>query len=174
MSLPIALNRGVKTDLPGSPSTWCLGLDCCVVSDLAWDTLRNEVNASAGITDDIAANGVRALHSVRAPLVSCKLFLETPVVARPWAWQASCTCSCSTLKVSPIPKQPIKSSVRVTNLPMVASPCTLLTVNFKFKLQLTPFTTCAVALIFQYFKCFHKNISFYFMRWGPLRLTLHA
>lgn len=58
-----SLCRGVKTDLPGSPHTWSVGLDCCVVSDLAWPTLRDEVNASAGITDSIAAHGVRVLHN---------------------------------------------------------------------------------------------------------------
>ena len=56
--------RGIKTDLPSAPPTWCLGLDCCVVSDLAWPTLRDEVNAAAGITDEIAGNGVRLLKQV--------------------------------------------------------------------------------------------------------------
>jgi threonine dehydratase len=57
--------RGVKTDLSDAPPTWSVGLDCCVVSDLAWPTLRDEVNASVGISDNIAANGVRALHSAK-------------------------------------------------------------------------------------------------------------
>jgi diaminopropionate ammonia-lyase len=59
-----SLQRGVKTDVAGSIPTVAAGLDCGVVSDIAWPTLRNEVYAAVAISDDVAADGVRALHRI--------------------------------------------------------------------------------------------------------------
>ena len=60
-----SLKAGRKTDLdPNSPETISVGLDCGVVSDLAWPVLRNDVDVAVTITDDVAADGVRATHAV--------------------------------------------------------------------------------------------------------------
>jgi diaminopropionate ammonia-lyase len=60
-----SLQAGVKTDLPpDGPETISVGLDCGVVSDLAWPTLRVDVHAAVTFTDNVAADGVRAAHAV--------------------------------------------------------------------------------------------------------------
>lgn len=60
-----SLKAGVKTDLAlDVPETICAGLDCCVVSDIAWPTLRDEVDVGVTITDRVSADGLRALHSI--------------------------------------------------------------------------------------------------------------
>ena len=62
--LQTSLRHGVKTNLGGAPHTVMLGLDCCVVSDLAWPTLRNETFAAVSISDGVAADGVRSLRAL--------------------------------------------------------------------------------------------------------------
>mmetsp|Transcript_15896 Transcript_15896/g.20628 ORF Transcript_15896/g.20628 Transcript_15896/m.20628 type:complete len:838 (+) Transcript_15896:124-2637(+) len=65
-----SIRRGVKTDFVAEEAsdgdnkpTWCAGLDCGVVSDIAWPVLRNEVNAAVSISDGVAADGVRVLRN---------------------------------------------------------------------------------------------------------------
>lgn len=60
-----SLKAGVKTDLDEeSPDTISVGLDCGVVSDLAWPVLRDNVDVAVTFADEVAADGARAAAAV--------------------------------------------------------------------------------------------------------------
>lgn len=59
-----SLTEGVKMDVPTpSTSTLAAGLDCCIVSDLAWKILRDEVDFAATVSEEAIAEGLRLIHS---------------------------------------------------------------------------------------------------------------
>ena len=61
--LMASLKAGEMTVVGDCPETICVGLDCGVVSDLAWPVLRDELAYTGTIGDGVAADGLRALHT---------------------------------------------------------------------------------------------------------------
>ena len=58
-----SVQNGAQTRIQASSSaTIAAGLDCCTLSDLSWDVLRDGVNFVATISDSVVANGVRLAH----------------------------------------------------------------------------------------------------------------
>jgi diaminopropionate ammonia-lyase len=58
--LMASIRAGRKTEVD-THDTVCVGLDCGVVSDLAWPVLSRELDATCTVGDGVAADGVRAL-----------------------------------------------------------------------------------------------------------------
>ena len=51
-----------QTSVSNCPQTVMVGLDCGVLSDIAWPTLRRSINAAARIDDKLSGNGIKFLH----------------------------------------------------------------------------------------------------------------
>ncbi len=55
-----SLKAGVATSVESGSGTISAGLDCCTVSKLAWNVLRDEVDFAVTVSDEVVARGVRA------------------------------------------------------------------------------------------------------------------